>query len=173
MEYGGFGVRFGARLLDLLYNSIGVFVFAFVGGLIGFALHGMPVAGGHFARTFVFSLSGTLLCEAIAEGLGGSTLGKMTLGLRVVRPDGSPISFGAGLGRSLAFFLDAQFVGLVAWTSMSGSMWKQRYGDKWANTVVVRVVSIADRSRLKSPVVPAIVGVVAYGVLMMIDAIIG
>ena len=114
-----------------------------------------------------------LLAEAIGEGLGGSTLGKMTLGLRVVRPDGAPINFGAALGRSAAFFVDAIFFGLVAWTSMSGSMLKQRYGDKWANTVVVRVASTADRSRLGAPIVAAVLGTVAYGVVMMIDAIIG
>jgi len=39
--------------------------------------------------------------------------------------------------RSVAFYLDSLFFGLIAASSMQSSELKQRLGDKWAHTIVV------------------------------------
>ncbi|MGC7099049.1 RDD family protein [Amycolatopsis lurida] len=79
-----------------------------------------------------------VLMETLA---GGRTLGKMALGLRVVRDDGGPIRFRHALTRGLAgFFVDFWALGLagavalvVAFLSGRG----KRVGDYLAGTVVI------------------------------------
>ncbi|QFU93543.1 RDD family protein [Amycolatopsis sp. YIM 10] len=79
-----------------------------------------------------------VLMETLA---GGRTLGKMALGLRVVRDDGGPIRFRHALTRGLAgFFVDFWALGLagavalvVAFLSGKG----KRVGDYLAGTVVI------------------------------------
>jgi len=44
--------------------------------------------------------------------------------------------------RSLAYYWDALFFGLVGYNSMQQSPLNQRYGDVWAKTVVVRAATV-------------------------------
>jgi len=72
----------------------------------------------------------------------GRTLGKMALGLRVVREDGGPIRFRHALVRALAgFFVDFWALGLggaVAVIVSLSSTKGKRVGDFLAGTVVIR-----------------------------------
>jgi uncharacterized RDD family membrane protein YckC len=69
------------------------------------------------------------------EGLTGQTLGKRILGIRVVKKDGSEITFGSSLARHLFDTIDMIFaVGIFV---MKSSDKKQRIGDLIANTVVL------------------------------------
>ncbi len=93
----------------------------------------------------------------------GRSLGKLALGLRVVRDDGGPIRFRHGLVRALAgFFVDLWLlgwlgVGLV--TSLASSRGK-RVGDYLAGTVVVRErIPVRDAPSLYMP--PQLAGWVA------------
>ena len=72
----------------------------------------------------------------------GRTLGKLALGLRVVRDDGGPIRFRHALVRGLAgFFVDFWALGLAGavavFVSLSSAKGK-RVGDLLAGTVVIR-----------------------------------
>jgi uncharacterized RDD family membrane protein YckC len=72
----------------------------------------------------------------------GRTLGKLALGLRVVRDDGGPIRFRHALVRGLAgFFVDFWALGLggavAVFVSLSSAKGK-RVGDLLAGTIVVR-----------------------------------
>jgi uncharacterized RDD family membrane protein YckC len=73
----------------------------------------------------------------------GRSLGKMALGLRVVRDDGGPIRFRHALSRGLAGFI-VDFGGFSGFTGAVGliasllSERGQRVGDRLAGTVVVR-----------------------------------
>jgi uncharacterized RDD family membrane protein YckC len=80
-----------------------------------------------------------LAYTAIAERVGGATLGKHCVGLRVVSadPEGAPLSVRAAILRNLALAIDLLFFGLVAHSSMSRSPKRQRVGDNWAGTLVV------------------------------------
>lgn len=72
----------------------------------------------------------------------GRTLGKMALGLRVVRDDGGPIRFRHALVRALAgFFVDFWALGLFGAVALVVSLFSadsKRVGDFLAGTMVVR-----------------------------------
>lgn len=82
-------------------------------------------------------LSALVLTTAIAQWLGGATLGKLCTGLRVVDADGNRITARAAFIREVAFFLDGLLLGLVAYSAMMRSDRGQRVGDQWADTYVV------------------------------------
>ncbi len=72
------------------------------------------------------------------EGSSGRTPGKWLLGIRVVRPDGTPCGFVRGLGRNLLRIVDSflQYgVGLLA--AAFTPQW-QRLGDLAADTIVIK-----------------------------------
>jgi uncharacterized RDD family membrane protein YckC len=171
-EYAGFGIRAGARILDELFRFLGALVAGFFAGLLHAVLLGPLTPGGHVARTVVVAIFADILYFAIAERAGGATLGKMVCGLRVQRETGGRIGVGAALGRSFAYLLDAQFFGLLAASSISSSLRKQRYGDKWAHTVVVYARSLNEPERSVSPVLGAIGALVFSSLLVGIDAVI-
>jgi len=78
-----------------------------------------------------------------SEWIGGATVGKLALGLRVRNAQLGRCTFVGALVRTLAYYLDALFFGLVAYLVMQESEMKQRLGDKWGNTVVVEASSLA------------------------------
>ena len=113
--YGGFWIRFVASLIDgIILLMVGSVVQLSLGGsaMVPMMQPGtMPsveMLGRIFATTGLVSLI-NMLIGAVYEGLFlgklGATPGKMALGLKVVRPDGSPISVARGFGRHFAKFL--------------------------------------------------------------------
>lgn len=52
--------------------------------------------------------------------------------------DGRPASMKGALIRDLAFNLDVLFFGLIGYASMKKGPLRQRYGDVWGKTVVVK-----------------------------------
>lgn len=74
---------------------------------------------------------------AIAEWVGGATLGKQLLGLQVQTLEGTPPGFRAALVRNIALPVDGFLFGLVAYSAIARSPLRQRVGDQWGGTVVV------------------------------------
>ena len=72
------------------------------------------------------------------EATQGATLGKMALGLRVVKTDGSPITWTDSIIRNLLRIIDGLFIYLVGAIFVWTSPLKQRLGDRAAHTVVVK-----------------------------------
>jgi uncharacterized RDD family membrane protein YckC len=156
VEFATFGVRAAARLLD---EVVAMGVVGFVGGIIGVVIltllsaSGLVAAGwqarirGFSVGSFGFSLVASVLYHAFSEGLGGASLGKAVLGLRVKSEELRPAGVWRGVVRSLAYYFDALFFGLVAYSVMSKSRRVQRLGDNWAGTVVVRAASLSPASR--------------------------
>jgi uncharacterized RDD family membrane protein YckC len=143
----GFGIRFLARLVDtLVHYCIGIAAGLFVGILLGLysAFAHQPIshlvhrarAGGPFV--FLFALLGSVAYHAVCESVHGSSAGKMLLSLVAVNEDGKPCGFKAALIRSLAYFIDALFFGLIGYMAMQKSPQQQRHGDSWAGTVVCK-----------------------------------
>jgi uncharacterized RDD family membrane protein YckC len=156
---GDFGIRAAARILDLIF-TVGLSFGVALG--VNIVLAGMARAGS-IAPTwqakvsaltlgsFGWSLVGNTLYYTLSEAVGGATVGKWICGLRVYSADFSPdgtflvalrrCTLGGALVRSLVFFLDSLFFCALAYFSMEGSRWRQRFGDKWGHTVVVKARS--------------------------------
>ncbi|WP_158885473.1 RDD family protein [Amycolatopsis anabasis] len=129
------GVAFA---LDVLVQFAALFLFFLVLGAVGFADQALAIAV--MLTLFVLVRVGyPVIFETLA---GGRTLGKMALGLRVVRDDGGPIRFRHALARGLAGAI-VDFGPVLLWSAVaivvslcSGK--SKRVGDFLAGTVVIR-----------------------------------
>ncbi len=128
------GVRIGAHLLDLAFITFVLVVGTFAASIFSVVQPGLVT--GLIMAGFVL---GPFAYFILFEGLGnGQTLGKRLTGVRVRMADGTPITFGAALGRNLlrpADFLPSFY--LVGLAAMFTNPRSQRLGDLVANTIVV------------------------------------
>jgi uncharacterized RDD family membrane protein YckC len=183
LEYAGYGIRFLARFVDMIV----IYTLAALSGFVlGFISVFTAVASGRPAEpaealasvnifAFVLSLLAALLFHAVAEGIHGSTPGKMLVGLTVLSDTQGPCGFGSALGREAAYFVDGLFFGLVAYGSMKQSQRRQRLGDKWAHTIVVYRKSLPPSQRRSSArfLVACVAACSCYGVLSLLGLMAG
>jgi uncharacterized RDD family membrane protein YckC/ribosomal protein L40E len=149
----GFGVRLGAWFIDwILLNVINSFVmmaaFYTVFGSTTELMNYLTTSDYmtyEFSNTFLLaygiacgiSLLINITYYTIAIGKWGKTLGKLAFGLRVVRTDGSRVSYLRALGRFAAYLLNSFTLGfsflVIAWN-------KQKRGlhDFICDTMVIR-----------------------------------
>ncbi len=119
-HYGGFWIRFLARLIDgIILFVINAIVRIPLMLLFGIGTMGMGGFGRGRGLIFAPALAGLLgisLMISLALGVGyevyflsthGATPGKMVLGLRVIRADGGPISPTMALARYFAMWVSA------------------------------------------------------------------
>ena len=126
-----------ATIVDAIVFSVFFWVMSLLfgtttveGGEAGFSLSGLPAL---FSFVLVFAYY-TLL-----EGYLGQTLGKMLLGIKVVREDSGGVpGLGAGALRTVLRIIDGIFFYLVAFISVLASQKNKRLGDMVAHTLVVR-----------------------------------
>jgi uncharacterized RDD family membrane protein YckC len=115
-RYAGFWIRFVAALIDGIILG---FTSAVLQALLVLPTVGLNASrittGASIAVVGVAYLIGLVLAVTY-EGLFvwrfGATPGKMVLGLRVVRPDGGPISLGRAIGRYFAKLLSGIILGI-------------------------------------------------------------
>lgn len=166
-ETVGFGPRAGARIIDLVVGQLGGLVGGVLAAIVLAILEATGVARSGwlerldhgFGFNFLSGSIASVIADSLCTGLCGASPGKWVLGLRVIRTSGERAGFGASLVRELAYFVDALFFGLIAKGQMDGSAMKQRLGDQWAQTVVVRAATL--------PVgVAQSMGLVALGVFL-------
>lgn len=100
------------------------------------------------AAEFLAGVASGVLGGATSTALCGASVGKLLLGQRAVRTDGGLPGFIDSVKRELAFYVDSFFFGLVAHSAMKDSPLKQRLGDRWAGTTVVRVATLAPAARV-------------------------
>jgi uncharacterized RDD family membrane protein YckC len=136
MSYAGIGLRGVAAIVDVVVLFAIFWVVALVTG--GTSEGGFDMQG---APAFLGFLIGFLYYVA-SEAMYGATLGKMLLGLKVVKTDGSPIGWQASLIRNVLRIVDGFFVYLIGIILVMTSPTKQRLGDRVAGTVVVRRGSV-------------------------------
>lgn len=125
LQYVGVGMRFLALLIDVIILGI-------VNGIIYALLRSVPVLADLVVTVIAIAYTFGL------EATQGATLGKRILGLRVVKTDGSPISWSKSIIRNLLRIVDGLFGYLVGAILIWTSPQRQRLGDRVANTVVVR-----------------------------------
>jgi uncharacterized RDD family membrane protein YckC len=134
MNYAGFWIRFLARFIDGIIIEIVSFC---LGLIIGIAMKG---TGAHSAAPAVGALIGFLFAISYAvyfNGRFGATPGKMALKLKIVRPDGTPITYGRAFGRQFGEMLS----GLTLWIGYMMAGWdeeKRALHDRVCDTRVIR-----------------------------------
>jgi uncharacterized RDD family membrane protein YckC len=128
---GGIGSRGVALLLDTLIETIALLLLAwFAGAFDELAVLVFSIG------SFMVVLGYPICMEAFNDG---RTVGKLAMGLSVLRSDGTPVTFLAATIRNVTRIVDllpgVYFVGIV---SMLVSPRNQRLGDLAAGTIVVR-----------------------------------
>jgi uncharacterized RDD family membrane protein YckC len=132
----------GRRVLAIIVDGLVLGVLFWVMSMI----FGTSSAEGGMASASLGTL-GTLLYAILAfayftllEGNRGQTLGKMLLGIKVVREDNGEVpGLGAAAIRTVLRLIDVlPFAYLVGYISILISSKNQRLGDMAANTLVVR-----------------------------------
>ena len=88
-----------------------------------------------------------LAMHSVCEGLHGSTPGKRLVGVTVVGEEGGNATMRAGFVRSIGFVIDQMVLGLVGYMRIQRSPTRQRFGDEWAGTVVVRIAALEPARR--------------------------
>ncbi|WP_410661496.1 RDD family protein [Amycolatopsis sp. lyj-112] len=128
-----------AMLVDVVLQLIVLFIAMIVLSQVA-AFGDEALALTLFLVTLVLIMVGyPVICETLSRG---RTLGKMALGLRVVRTDGGPVRFRHALVRGLAgFFVDFWALGLLGAVAVVTSLLSpngRRVGDYLAGTLVIR-----------------------------------
>jgi uncharacterized RDD family membrane protein YckC len=137
LTLAGVGSRFTSALVDLLIQVALVVAFALL------FLLGLDSAGGGGLGAALFAILSFLLFagyDILFEVYGsGRTPGKRLNGLRVVREDGSPVTFLTSAVRNVLRLIDIlpSFY-LVGIASILATRRNQRLGDLAAGTLVVR-----------------------------------
>lgn len=139
------GSRALALLLDIMVQVVLLYILTFVAGI------GLLLMGGYADDALFYAIMITItvlvliVYPALQETLfRGRTLGKLALGLRVVRVDGGPIRFRHALTRAL-ISVTLEWPGLtlapLTWAVSLGTMLAQpqgrRIGDLAAGTLVI------------------------------------
>jgi len=135
----GLGVALGARLMARIVLGVAQSLDLVRDGWVQRLDQG-------FALNFIGGLASALVGATIAVSVCGASLGKAVLGLRVVDMQGERAGVRANLIRELAYNVDALFFGLIGKSAMDGSPLRQRHGDRWADTVVVRSTGVSSGS---------------------------
>jgi uncharacterized RDD family membrane protein YckC len=135
MRYISVGRRFFALLIDAIVFGIASAPFVQTTHRPGY--YRFELTGGRAVVPFLLWLAYFIVMEASL----GATLGKLAMGIRVVKPDGSKLDWGSAFIRNLARLVDAfpyaipYLVGAIAvWSDPTR---RQRLGDRWAHSVVV------------------------------------
>jgi len=136
-SYGVKGTGVGIRAVAVIIDG---FIFLPVSYLMA-AVFGTVTSDGFTVEGPGFYLT-TLLSFAYYiyfEGVLGATIGKMIVGLKVIKVDGSPCDVRAAVIRTVCRIIDAlPFAYIVGALAIWASALNQRLGDRAAGTVVVK-----------------------------------
>lgn len=150
-HYGGFWIRFLARVIDgILLGVINAVVRIPLMLMFGIGTMGMRGLGRGSGAGLIFApaMMGVLgLSALIGVALGaayevyflstnGATPGKMALGLRVIRADGGPISPMLALGRHFAMWISA-FILMIGYIMAGFDPEKRALHDRICETRVI------------------------------------
>jgi uncharacterized RDD family membrane protein YckC len=133
MEYAGFWIRFVAVIIDSIILAV---VQSCILLLLrpSFSAPEMLAASGLY---ILISLVVSAAYEGFLIGQYGATPGKMALGLKVVRADGSPVSIGLAFGRYFAKMLSG-FILLIGYIMAAFDVQKRALHDMICDTRVIR-----------------------------------
>ncbi|MBV4359343.1 RDD family protein [Pinibacter aurantiacus] len=126
IEHATVGQRFANYLIDILC----VYAIVIVFGIIGSVRSGSNIFQDSTLLVYACLYSTVIIYYTITEGLlKGRTLGKLITRTRVVKEDGSSITFGDALKRSFS-----RIVPFEVFSAFGGHPWH----DRWTQTYVVK-----------------------------------
>jgi uncharacterized RDD family membrane protein YckC len=134
----------------VLHRILAVIIDYIVLGIISFVVLGASMAPGIATRSSVGVIGGFFMSLLLIMGLWifygiiletwkGQTIGKMLLGIIVVKENGEPCDFFAALLRNVFRIIDGLFLYLIGFIVIALTEKRQRLGDRLAGTVVVKV----------------------------------
>jgi uncharacterized RDD family membrane protein YckC len=150
----GFVIRALARLVDTLVEMLSSIAAVKIAVVLA-VLQGRPGGPQDWLRPIpalsAAGLAGAILCgvayHAVSEYVGAASLGKLCFGVRVVSRDFGRVSLLGALVRSFAILVDGFFFGVFAYMAMERSPLRQRLGDRWGETLVVRASFVPEARR--------------------------
>ena len=144
--YGGFWIRVAARIIDGLAQSVVLVPLMF----IGLFMIGMSASeGGGGGEGAMAALLFQVMYQLVAMVIGlaydvffirkyDATPGKMAVGLKLLRSDGSKLSIGRIIGRHFAHFISALPLG-IGYIVAGSDEQKRTFHDRICDTRVIRV----------------------------------
>ena len=138
-HYAGFWIRFVAKFIDgLILGAMGMAVQM---ALFGLTFGVTPQPGElELGKTVISWVAGLILGVSYAVfflGKFGATPGKMALGLRVIRSDGAPITYGRAAGRFFAEYL-SQIILMIGYILAGFDSEKRALHDHICDTRVIK-----------------------------------
>jgi len=125
------GQRFGTMLLDMVFFFIFAVIVGFVLGLIGL---GQLIEN---MNDYLLGIIIVLIYYVPQEALSGRTLGKRITGTKAIKEDGTELSFGQALGRTLC-----RFIPFEAFSFFGGKGRPRGWHDSIPKTKVISVKKI-------------------------------
>ena len=118
MLYAGFWIRVGAAIIDGVILFVPSVILNFLYGFLGSAFESddfSPIAALLIAMLYIIQIAIPMSYETFFLGRYGQTPGKMVCGIKVVRADGTPITYLRAFGRYWAKRLSylVCFVGVI------------------------------------------------------------
>ncbi|MFG2025146.1 RDD family protein [Streptomyces sp. NPDC048825] len=135
--YGGTPpyAHWGSRVLATLVDSL-ILLVAYLPAVIGALIS--ETAAGIGGLITIVAMIGVVVWLLMEEGKTGQTIGKKTMGIRLLREsDGQPLGFGMAFARRLAHILDSAAC-YLGWLWPLWDDKKQTFADKVCSTVVVK-----------------------------------
>jgi len=184
--YAGFWKRVAAYLVDYVLLTV---TSAIVGGIIGAVLGVAMSSGGSSGSAIEMAAQGVGMLLGIGIGVayyaafhsskGGATLGKMVVGIKVVRSDGERISVLRAIGRYFAAMLSGLIL-CIGYLMAAFTDRKQTLHDMICDTVVVDRWSFTEQSHLQrhelgtaTVVILVIAGLLTVGLIGLMIAMFG
>jgi len=183
--YAGFWKRVAANIIDgMLVNAVSfalMMIIAPIFGLSALSMFGIPEGGWANPEAAVGLTAFEVILQLVLMALTMTyfawfhssqymaSLGKMAVGIKVVRADGTPITLARGIGRYFAFMLSSFTMGIgLVMAAFTGR--KQALHDVICDTLVVDKWAFTDRPDLQQRGVGTvtIVVLVLFGVLMLL-----
>jgi uncharacterized RDD family membrane protein YckC len=146
-RYAGFWIRFVAWFIDVIILTVVGFIINLPLRL-ALGISATRIGSGDITTalpaligTLGLSLAINLVLQAAYTiyflSTRGATIGKLALGLKVIRADGGPLSVGLATGRFFAFLLDAYFTLTIGFIIAGFDSEKRALHDRICDTRVI------------------------------------
>jgi uncharacterized RDD family membrane protein YckC len=135
--YGGFWIRFAAVIIDAILLGVvnTVITFMLIGGVM---VSGDPTAAiGGLVLSYAINLGIAVAYEGWFLVNKGATIGKMALGLRVIRASGARITWGLAIGRYFAKIVSGMIL-LIGYLMAAWDEEKRSLHDRICDTRVIK-----------------------------------